>query len=134
MVERQPSMDVRRPRNRDSDVVIQVFTQKFSRVLLLKLHFVFVLIISSLEQIKVLESSDSDNSNVHESSEEGELNAGNNMNIPCSVGEHVNELSEELLEDIKNSEDSSIEERSAFGQILHICDSFSCFSKCASGF
>ncbi|KAI9123168.1 hypothetical protein K1719_006057 [Acacia pycnantha] len=84
MFERQPSIDIRRPRFRDSDVVIQ---------------------------IKVLESSDGysgpGNSNVRELSEEGEFCAGNNINIPSSVSEHHNEL----LEDAKNSEDSSTEER-----------------------
>ncbi|XP_054806064.1 FIP1[III]-like protein isoform X2 [Prosopis cineraria] len=86
--ERQPSMDVRRPRIRDSDVVIQ---------------------------IKVLESSDSHsnsgNSNVQELSEEGKFCPGNNINIPSSVSEHDNKLSEEPLEDVKNSEDSSPKER-----------------------
>ncbi|XP_028751744.1 FIP1[V]-like protein isoform X2 [Neltuma alba] len=88
MFERQPSMDIRRPRFRDSDVVIQ---------------------------IKVLESSDgysgSGNSNVQELCEVGEFGAGNNVNIPSSLSKHDNEVSQELLEDVKNSEDSSTEER-----------------------
>ena len=81
------------------------------------------------EQIKVLESSDdysgSDNSNVRESSEEGEFCAGNKINIPRSVSEHDNDLSQEPSEDVKNSGDSSTEERSAaVCRILNCSDSF----------
>ncbi|XP_061358635.1 FIP1[V]-like protein [Gastrolobium bilobum] len=89
MFERQPSIDVRRPRSRDSDVIIQ---------------------------IKVLESSDdcsgSGNSIVMDTSLEGESILGNNRNMFNSSSEREDVLSEDQLEDVKNSEDSSIQERS----------------------
>ncbi|KAK7329561.1 hypothetical protein VNO77_23731 [Canavalia gladiata] len=86
MVERQPSIDVRRPRNRDSNII----------------------------EIKLLESSDdysgSGNSIVMDASLEGESMAGNDRNINNSSGEHE-VLSEDQLEDAKKSENSSIQKR-----------------------
>ncbi|OIV95936.1 hypothetical protein TanjilG_27040 [Lupinus angustifolius] len=87
-VERQPSMDAKRPRSRDSDVIIQ---------------------------IKVLESSDdcsgSGNSIAMDASLEGESVVGNNKNILNSSSEHDDVLSEDQLEDVKKSEVSSVQER-----------------------
>ncbi|XP_019440157.1 PREDICTED: FIP1[III]-like protein isoform X2 [Lupinus angustifolius] len=91
-VERRPSMNVKRPRSRDSDVIIQ---------------------------IKVLESSDdcSRNSVVMNPSLEGESAVGNKKKIPNSSSEH-DVLSEDQLEDVKNSVDSSVQERN--GLILGV--------------
>ncbi|CAL0300968.1 unnamed protein product [Lupinus luteus] len=94
-VERRPSMDAKRPRSRDSDVIIQ---------------------------IKVLESSDdcsgSGNSIVMDTSLEGESAVGNNKNILKSSSEHDDVLSEDQLEDVKKSEGSSFKERN--GLILGV--------------
>ncbi|KAE9599219.1 hypothetical protein Lalb_Chr15g0089181 [Lupinus albus] len=91
-VERRPSMNVKRPRSRDSDVIIQ---------------------------IKVLESSDdcSRNSFVMNPSLEGESAVGNNKNIPNSSSEH-DVLSEDQFKDVKKSVDSSVQERN--GLILGV--------------
>ncbi|KAJ1395284.1 Pre-mRNA polyadenylation factor Fip1 [Sesbania bispinosa] len=87
VVERQPSIHVRRPRSIDSDVIIQ---------------------------IKVHESSDNNsgsvNSNVCDSLEEGEFITGNNRNNDNSSSEH-DVLSEEQLEDVKKSKELSVQER-----------------------
>ncbi|CAL0334462.1 unnamed protein product [Lupinus luteus] len=91
-VERRPSMNLKRPRSRDSDVIIQ---------------------------IKVLESSDDcfRDSVVMNPSLEEESAVGNNKNIPNSSSEH-DVLSEDQLEDVKKSVDSSVQERN--GLILGV--------------
>ncbi|XP_027364496.1 uncharacterized protein LOC113871598 [Abrus precatorius] len=87
-VERQPSIDVRRPRNRDSNII----------------------------EIKLVESSDdysgSGNSTLLDGSIEGESLLGNNRNILNSSSEGDEVLSEDQLEDGKKSEDSSAQKRS----------------------
>ncbi|CAJ2654038.1 unnamed protein product [Trifolium pratense] len=87
VVERQPSIHLRRPRSIDSDVIIQ---------------------------IKVHGPSDNNSgsvkSSVHDSSEEGDLISGNNRNKSNSSSEH-DVLSEEHIEDAKKSEESSGQER-----------------------
>ncbi|CAJ1963184.1 unnamed protein product [Sphenostylis stenocarpa] len=87
MVERQPSIDVRRPRNRDFNVI----------------------------EIKVVESSDdysrSGNSSVMDASLEGESMAGNKTSILNSSTERNEVLSEDQLEDVKKAEDSSVLKR-----------------------
>ncbi|KAH1041329.1 hypothetical protein AAZX31_09G035200 [Glycine max] len=88
MVERQPSIDVRRPRNRDFNVI----------------------------EIKLLDSSDdcsgSGNSTVMNASLEGESMAGNKRSVLNSSGELNEMLSEDQLEDVKKAEDSSLHRRS----------------------
>lgn len=68
-------------------------------------------------------NSGSDDSNVHDLWEEGEFMSGNNRNNDNSSGEH-NVLSEEQSEDVKNSKESSGQERSAICQLLSLSDSF----------
>ncbi|KAJ1383266.1 Pre-mRNA polyadenylation factor Fip1 [Sesbania bispinosa] len=89
VVERQPSIHVRRPRSIDSDVIIQ---------------------------IKVHESFDNNsgpvNSNVRDSLEEWGFITGNNRNNDNSSSKH-DVLSEEQLENVKKSKESSVQERSA---------------------
>ncbi|GAU45062.1 hypothetical protein TSUD_198500 [Trifolium subterraneum] len=87
VVERQPSIDVRRPRSLDSDVIIQIKVDGSSD-----------------------NSSGSVKSNIHDLSEEGDLISGNNRNKSNSSSEH-DVLSEEHIEDAKKSEESSGQER-----------------------
>ncbi|XP_020202211.1 FIP1[III]-like protein isoform X2 [Cajanus cajan] len=88
MVERQPSIDVRRPRNRDFNVI----------------------------EIKLLESSDdysgSGHSIVMDALLEGESMSGNKQSIHNSSGEQDELLSEDQLEDVKKAEDASVQKRS----------------------
>ncbi|KAL2580524.1 hypothetical protein AAZX31_15G134600 [Glycine max] len=88
MVERKPTMDVRRPRNRDFNVI----------------------------EIKLLDSSDdcsgSGNSTVMDASLEGESMAGSKRNALNSSAELNEVLSEDQLEDVKKAEDSSLQRRS----------------------
>lgn len=74
------------------------------------------------EQIKVHDSSDdcsgSGNSIVIDGSLEGESTVGNNKNILNSSSDCDDVLSEDQLEDVKKSEVSSAQERSAVCQIL----------------
>ncbi|KAK7303682.1 hypothetical protein RJT34_14595 [Clitoria ternatea] len=88
IVERPPSIDVRRPRSRDSNII----------------------------EIKLLESSDdhsgSGNSIVMDASLEREDIVGNNRNILNSSSECDELLSEDQLEVVKISEDSSAQKRS----------------------
>ncbi|KAG4956566.1 hypothetical protein JHK85_042946 [Glycine max] len=88
MVERKPTMDVRRPRNRDFNVI----------------------------EIKLLDSSDdcsgSGNSTVMDASLEGESMAGSKRNVLNSSAELNEVLSEDQLEDVKKAEDSSLQRRS----------------------
>ncbi|KAK2412140.1 FIP1[V] protein [Trifolium repens] len=87
VVERQPSIHLRRPRSIDSDVIIQI-----------KVH-------GSSD-----DNSGSVKSNVHDLSEEGDLISGNNRNRSNSSIEH-DVLSEEHIEDAKKLEESSGQER-----------------------
>ncbi|XP_022633525.1 FIP1[III]-like protein isoform X2 [Vigna radiata var. radiata] len=86
-VERQPSIDVRRPRNRDFNVI----------------------------EIKLLESSDdcsgSGNSTVMDASLEGESMAANMRNILDSSNERDEVVSEDQLEDVIKAEESSVLKR-----------------------
>ncbi|XP_027930368.1 FIP1[V]-like protein isoform X2 [Vigna unguiculata] len=94
MVERQPSIDVRRPRNRDFNVI----------------------------EIKLLESSDdcsgSGNSTVMDASLEGESVAANKRNILFSSSERDEVVTEDQLEDVIKAEESSVLKRT--GSILGV--------------
>ncbi|KAJ7955231.1 FIP1 [Quillaja saponaria] len=86
--ERQPSMDVKCARTIDSDVIIQIEVQDSSE-----------------------ECSGSGNSNTHEASEKGVLNAGGNKKFPCS-GTTDYELLEDFSEaDVTKLEKASFENR-----------------------
>jgi len=116
IVERQPSIDVRRPRNRDFNV-IEVYTQSVYNNVCAVAACVFVVITVGFEQIKLLESSDdysgSGNSTVMDASLEGESMAGNKGNILYSCSERDEVVSGDQLEDVKKAEeDSSVLKRS----------------------
>lgn len=68
--------------------------------------------------------SGSGNSIVMDASLEGEPIVGNNRNILTSCGERDDVVSEDQLEVVKKSVDSSVQERSAICQILDLSDSF----------
>jgi len=116
MVERQPSIDVRRPRNRDFNV-IEVYTQSVYNNVCAVAACVFVVITVGFGQIKLLESSDdysgSGNSTVMDASlEGGESMAGNKGNILYSSSERDEVVSGDQLEDVKKAQDSSVLKRS----------------------
>lgn len=117
-------MDVRRPRNRDFNV-IEVCTHSVYNNFCAVAAYVIAVIIIGFGQIKLLDSSDdcsgSGNSTVMNASLEGESMAGNKRSVLNSSGELNEMLSEDQLEDVKKAEDSSLHRRS---DTLHLSDSF----------
>jgi len=124
MVERQPSIDVRRPRNRDFNV-IEVCIQSVYNNICAEAAYVFVVITVGFGQIKLLESSDdcsgSGNSTVMDASLEGESVAANKRNILFSSSERDEVVTEDQLEDVIKAEESSVLKRS---ETLCLSDSF----------